>query len=128
LRPPSVPFALRTIFVRTRAFLRPAAAVPRKKTTLTRQGSSRICGIVIDPVCGMIRLYRLYLRITVIALMLFAALAPTVRADEYPETPDQVIQWAKDAAQTNPALRTRLLVFEIVYEVLLILDILRSRL
>ncbi len=83
---------------------------------------------MIDPVCGMIRVYRLYLRITVIALMLFAALAPTVRADEYPETPDQVIQWAKDAAQTNPALRQRLLELDKVYEVLFIPGILGSRL
>src|SRR5256885_15780843 len=74
--------------------------------------------MAIDPVC----------RSTVIAIMLFAALAPTVRADEYPETPDHVIQWARDAAQTNPALRQRLLELDKVYEVLFIPGILGSRL
>src|SRR5438128_12291609 len=74
--------------------------------------------MAIDPVC----------RSTVIAIMLFAALAPTVRADEYPETPDQVIQWAKDAAQKNPALRQRLLELDKAYEVLFIPGILGSRL
>src|SRR2546430_5197971 len=74
--------------------------------------------MAIDPVC----------RSTVIAIMLFAALAPAVRADEYPTTPDQVIQWAKDAAQTNPALRQRLVELDKVYEVLFIPGILGSRL
>src|SRR6266852_4499591 len=77
---------------------------------------------------GMMRVYSLYLRSTVMSVMLFAALAPTVRADEYPETPDQVIQWAKDAAQTNPALRQRLLELDKVYEVLFIPGILGSKL
>ena len=76
----------------------------------------------------MMRVYSFCLRSTVIAIMLFAALAPTVRADDYPETPDQVIQWARDAAQTNPALRQRLLELDKVYEVLFIPGILGSRL
>src|SRR3989442_15740006 len=60
--------------------------------------------------------------------MLIGALACTVHADEYPATTDQVIQWAREAAQTNAALRQWLLELDKAYEVVFIPGILGSRL